>query len=144
MFAKANNGKKFMFISGIATKILFYWSFMVYLWTLLFKISLLRVVTILYLWKIFWWLAQDYPTTGERLFGSRQKIIWKMTEYIQGINKKCQYYSAYSNMFPPKPPTLRKLRKWWKLFKDTSTQTMYLPYFQKNKANTQNTNNVQR
>jgi len=49
MFAEANNGKKFMFISGIATKILFYWSFMVYLWTLLFKISLLRVVTILYL-----------------------------------------------------------------------------------------------
>jgi len=29
MFAKANNGQKFMVIGGIATKILFYWSLLV-------------------------------------------------------------------------------------------------------------------
>ena len=37
MFAKANNGQKFMVIGGIATKILFYWSLLVNFWTLLFK-----------------------------------------------------------------------------------------------------------
>ena len=37
MFAKANNGQKFMIIGGIATKILFYWSLQVYSWLLLLK-----------------------------------------------------------------------------------------------------------
>jgi len=41
MFAKANNDQKFMYIGGIATKKLFYWSLLVYFWTLLFKKSLL-------------------------------------------------------------------------------------------------------
>ena len=39
------------------------------------------------------------------------------------VNKrKCKLLSEILNTFPPKPPTLRKLRKLWKLLKNVLMQ----------------------